>query len=87
MNRGVAKGGAKGTMPPPLSGKINQNFIVKKKENKKSIGPDPKNSGPNPRRIRFLVGGTLGPRQVCPLLDKILATCLALNGPTQLLEA
>ena len=26
--------------------------------------------------FRFLVGGTLGPRQVGPLLDAILATCL-----------
>ena len=38
--------------------------------------PGPKNSGRNPRSFRFLVGGTLGPRQVGPLLDEILATCL-----------
>ena len=38
--------------------------------------PGPKNSGPNPRSFLFLVGGILGPRQVGPLLDEILATCL-----------
>ena len=30
----------------------------------------------NTRSFRFLVGGTLGPRLVGPLLDEILATCL-----------
>ena len=35
-----------------------------------------KNSGPNPRGLRFLIGGILDPRQVGPLLDEILATCL-----------
>ena len=37
--------------------------------------PGPKNSVPNPRSFRFLVGGTLGPHQVGPLLEEILA-CL-----------
>ena len=38
--------------------------------------PEPKNSGPNLRSFLFLVWGTLGPCQVGPLLDEILATCL-----------
>ena len=44
---------------------------------RKMIHPGPKNSGPKPSSFRFLIGGTLGPRQAGPLLDEILATCLA----------
>ena len=69
--RDVAKGGGVGQVghasPPERKNKIF--FIVKK-------GPGPKNSGPNPRSFRFLVGDTLGQRQVDPLLDEILATFL-----------
>ena len=39
--------------------------------------PGPKNSGPNPRSFRFLVGGALRLRHVDSLLDETLATCLA----------
>ena len=46
--------------------------------------PGTKNSGPNPRRFRFLVGGILGPRQVGHLLDKILATCVPSELQTEL---
>ena len=35
--------------------------------------PGPKSRGPNPKSFGFLVGGTLGPREVGPLLDEILA--------------
>ena len=44
------------------------------------IRPTPQNSAPNPMSFRFFVGGTLGPREVGPLLDKILATCLPVTS-------
>ena len=50
-------------------------------ENKKIRNwPGPKNSGPNPKGFRFLVADTSGPRQIGPLLEEILATCLVLHG-------
>ena len=54
-----------------------ENKINLYSKNKKKINwPGPKNSGPNPRNLRLLVGCTLRPRQVGTLLDEILATCL-----------
>ena len=38
-----------------------------------------KNSGPNPMSFRFLVGDALDSRQLGPLLDEILATCLIID--------
>ena len=51
-------------------------FCGKNKKIKNNWPGPQKNSGPNPRSFSFLVRGTLGPRQVGPLLDEILATCL-----------
>ena len=40
------------------------------------MGRTRKNSGPNPRSFRSWVRGTLGMRQVGPLVDETLAMCL-----------
>ena len=60
---------------PPTERENKIKFYSKDKKIKNNW-PGPKNSGPNPRSFRFLVGGTLSPRQVGPLLDEILATYL-----------
>ena len=60
----------------PSPERKNKIKLYSKNKKVKRIGSDPKNSGPNPRSFRFLVGGTLGSRHVGP--DDILAICLAM---------
>ena len=50
---------------------------------KNELARTQKNSVANPRSFWFLVGGTLGPRQVGPLPDEIL-TCLIYSPGTSL---
>ena len=69
--RGVARGGA----IPERQNEIK--IYTKNRKIKKKLALLPKNSEPNPKNFRFLVRDTLGPSQVGPLLDEILATCLA----------
>ena len=63
----------------PSSPDINTKKWQKKNETK--IAGFTKNRGQNPRSFRFLVGGTLGPPQVVPFLDEILA-CMHTNHRT-----